>query len=72
MTPHKYEAWLCIENHVCATHPTDKYFCWVSVPPNFSRPFPIVPASPTPLVLLSVSIFCTPSPSFCTSHNKLL
>ena len=29
MTPEKFEVWLCVEGHYCATHPTDKYFCWV-------------------------------------------
>ena len=24
-----FEVWICIENHYCANHPTDKYFCWV-------------------------------------------
>ncbi|EKX37821.1 hypothetical protein GUITHDRAFT_144657 [Guillardia theta CCMP2712] len=24
-----YEVWVCLENHPCALHPVDTYFCWV-------------------------------------------
>ena len=27
--PGLYEVWVCIEEHYCSNHPTDKYFCWV-------------------------------------------
>jgi hypothetical protein len=27
--PDRFEVWICIEDHYCANHPTDKYFCWV-------------------------------------------
>jgi hypothetical protein len=29
MQPHLYEVWVCIYDHYCSNHPTDKFFCWV-------------------------------------------
>ena len=29
MQPGRYEVWLCVEDHYCSIHPTDKFFCWV-------------------------------------------
>lgn len=29
MQPDLYEVWVCIEDHYCSNHPTDRFFCWV-------------------------------------------
>ncbi len=68
MTPDKYEVWLCIENHFCATHPTDKYFCWVT-PVDQS----LTPVRDAHFPLNTLPIPCTPSSlSMIVAHEKLV